>query len=883
MSYCGVCGEDYLRCNCESQQPYCDQCVEDTKCNYEMDSACVIYHPNPTDPPSGLDNLGMPNGSSAEDIFEAIDDFLANGANVPITIVNTRSINMQSSGTAKHTIAANVTISPDFNNQLEIRDNGVYARPYNENFLVKVDADDFPDYLKNQIVGGTDGIVSISTFVESGQVKVQPSIDIICLLNEIRDNYLEEFCAVVDLCKCFLTVQNFEALLAPGCPDGYTLNDEGTLCIQETEEPAVISEDTVEACVTRSTSWNAYGTLLYNSQFLNDGRGPAGSTTNNLDTDLSSGAVIAINTTNVWQNVAHAGSGTPDDLDGPLNRAGIWSCPEGSNITGTLGFVVPIDVPTTKTYYVGISGDNDVEIIVTPPNGSPTLIIETRHNDVSDYEDYYGDSVPFAGQGAFMPFRAWHIYPVTLQAGVNYVQISGTNNGSDGGYAAEIYNATAAELQAAALKPEFTSDPNNFPNDENPYSNIDLVFSTRCGRTSGTTFSVGSATCDDSTWTLDTSGGQPLVSPCQGINVSPENWVCRKTLTAPFSGYSVTLVWDRLDDANSYTIQYKPASEPDSAFVEVEGSPVANPSSGSTVTLDVDDLPTNQLDFRIRANFATCSTPWAPADNTDLCVGVDIDDSVELPDGIVGSPYSAQIPILAGSPPITITNIVAPSWMDLAVDVSAVFITGTPDVATSGTTVSFTLNNCSGITANYSDTIVVTEESTVPNPLVATVSMLCVNPNGGDSGCASQSIYQLQFDLPAALPSPVTLKVAAIDVYNSGTYRYRYGRQLIPSVPTNADNIGAYFPAEITIPAGVTQYITRTSGNPNITNYTYTTETGGFTVTHTCFNLCNPISNPNRVKELHFQPQAPNASLVLDFTRGSTPDTPANLVFFQVP
>lgn len=880
MSLCGVCGQDYLRCNCESQQPFCEQCAEDTECNFEMDSACVFYHPNQTDPPSKLTNLGMPNGSSAQSIFEAIDAFLNNNANVPITIVNTSTVTLTASGTAKHTIAAEVNLSPDFNNQLEIRNNGLYSRPYNENFWVKVNAADAPDYLENQITGGTDGIISINTFVESGKVKVQPMLDIQCLINAIRDNYLEEFCAIAEKCNCFLIVQNFEAVISPGCPDGYTLNDAGTLCVSEQTEDPEISETLITACESRSNAWNAFGALLYTS-YKNDGRGPAADTTNNLDDDLASGDVIAINTTNVWQNVAHAGSGTATDLDGPLNRAGIWACDEfgdpDNTYVGTLGFVVPVEVASTKIYYVGISGDNNVKISVTLPGGSPTLVVETRHNSSSDYEDYYDNSTPLSGQGIFMPFRVWHLYPVLLQAGVNYIEITGTNDGSVGGYAAEIYNATVAELQAAALKPAFTSDPNNFPYDQNPYSNIDLVFSTRCAKTSGTTFSVGNATCQDSTWTLDTSGGQPLVAPCQGINVSPDDWVCRKTVSAAFTGYAVDLAWDRVNNANSYTIQYKPQSDPDSSFTAVTGSPVDNPNSGSTVTLNVPSIPTNQVEFRIRANFPTCSTPWTIADNEDICHAVVLGD-VTLPDGVVGSPYFAQIPILEGTAPFTLTNVVKPSWMTIAPSALIVFITGTPDVATSGTTVSFTINNCSGSTDTFADTIVVTDEPSNPDPLIAQVRFDCINPPGGDGGCDSQSHTQVEFFLDDPLTSPLTMKVGVID--SQGSFRAKWGQDLIPSVPADYNVWGDGTPATITIPAGVTYYKTFVTGQPNNSTFIFG---GSFPITHTCFETCNSLYNSaNRIKEFYMQVQAPNASITLQFTPLVNSYTGSDTQFIQI-
>ena len=205
MPLCTTCGNDYLRCNCESQQPFCDQC-EEPGCNFEVDSKCVTYHPLPTSQPSKLENLGMPNGASAEEIFEAIDDFLGNSANIPITPVDTPSIDITTSGTAQHTIKADAKISPDPVNQLEIRSNGLYAKPYNENYWVKVDPTDTPDYLEEQIVGGSDGVVSNTVQNIGGLLQIVPTLNIQALLDKIRDQYGEAFCELVSNCINYIWV-----------------------------------------------------------------------------------------------------------------------------------------------------------------------------------------------------------------------------------------------------------------------------------------------------------------------------------------------------------------------------------------------------------------------------------------------------------------------------------------------------------------------------------------------------------------------------------------------------------------------------------------------------------------------------------------------------
>lgn len=206
MALCEICGSESLRCNCASTTPYCDTCNESDKCNMEMDTACVVYHPKypgVETSPTKLSNLNMPNGSSAEKIFEAIDKFLGNNANVPITEQDSNTINLTATGVAKHTLKADVKVSATQNNQLEVKTDGLYAKPHNENYLVKVNPLDIPDYLQNQITGGTDMIVSISVVESGGILSIQPTLNIQCLLNTLANNqnFVNLICTVKQTCE----------------------------------------------------------------------------------------------------------------------------------------------------------------------------------------------------------------------------------------------------------------------------------------------------------------------------------------------------------------------------------------------------------------------------------------------------------------------------------------------------------------------------------------------------------------------------------------------------------------------------------------------------------------------------------------------------------
>lgn len=586
----------------EPTQPFCQDCGDGNQCVEKVDSNCVVYHLDHPEKPSKLDNLGLPNGASAEQIFEAIDDKIGNSFNVPLTVQDSDTIDLTASGSVNHNLKADVKISATAGNIIEAKTDGIYATAQDDG-KVKVNATDVKDYLENQIIGGTDSIVSNSVIVESGQLKIQPSIDMVqlmaqlcanenfisCLLDriEITTSLFDKLCAITSKCSCNIPVTNFTKAYAPACPTGYTLVN-GVCTKVETTTPTIAST-TVTACVSTDGEFGRYGAIVYTGGFTATGTG-VGTT---LSSDITAGNVVALPVNGTWANPSMT------TTDGPVNRAGVWAC-GGIGTTGsTLGFSVPINITSTKQYYIAIAADDDFVLSVDGNNIADTTGIGNTY---------------WNGDGGAM-FRYWHVYPVILTAGIHYIGVSAADTGGvTSVVAAEIYDATLAELQAATLNPSYVADPSGFPLGQNHYANINLIFSTRCARQAGTTFSIGNATCPDSTWVLDVSGGNPLTPTCQGINSDTSLWSCTRTLTAAFPGYSVTLVWDKKSDALQYEVETKPASSPDSSYTGVAGSPFTQPvgAVGTTVVNAVTDP--NQI-FRIRAVSNSCSTPWAYASN----------------------------------------------------------------------------------------------------------------------------------------------------------------------------------------------------------------------------------------------------------------------------
>ena len=115
---------------------------------------------------------------------------------------------------------------------------------------------------------------------------------------------------------------------------------------------------------------------------------------------------------------------------GRLNIAGIWT--NNTSLREWIGIKKCITIPQTKTYYIGIAGDDVAKLSI-----NNQLVLDL--------------------QGAGWNFNTWKVFPITLNAGNNTFLLEGLSTGGAPNIAYEIYDATLAQLvavpNATALAP----------------------------------------------------------------------------------------------------------------------------------------------------------------------------------------------------------------------------------------------------------------------------------------------------------------------------------------------------------------------------------------------------------------------------------------------
>lgn len=151
-----------------------------------------------------------------------------------------------------------------------------------------------------------------------------------------------------------------------------------------------------------------YGAKIFAPGFNIDG---SGTITNTLTT------------VNVWRNPA-TGTFT---RTGPLLRSGVWNGldPEQPFFLW-LGFSVCINVPTSKTYYIGLGADN---LFAFRLNGN-TIVKFVQPGGILDRSS----------------FEYWWVYPVYMNAGLNVIECYGLNQGQVARFGCEIYDNTLQQL-----------------------------------------------------------------------------------------------------------------------------------------------------------------------------------------------------------------------------------------------------------------------------------------------------------------------------------------------------------------------------------------------------------------------------------------------------
>lgn len=220
-------------------------------------------------------------------------------------------------------------------------------------------------------------------------------------------------------------------ILYPYCPINYDLAPDNSYCFAEEIIPATPPSGAPDTLANQTDlSYSTCGTWIYSPGYNVNGTG-------------TSAQITTANS--FWCN-----GGTCVDntlVDGPLNRAGVWSTVLANN--QDIGFGVCIDITETKTYYIGIACDNYGIIKL-----DSTTIVE---QNVAALDAQY----PFTGAQA-STFKIFHIYPVVIPSGLHVLEMFGHNVSGAAALGCEIYNNTSAEIAAATS-----------------YSGLNLVFSSK--------------------------------------------------------------------------------------------------------------------------------------------------------------------------------------------------------------------------------------------------------------------------------------------------------------------------------------------------------------------------------------------------------------------
>jgi hypothetical protein len=250
------------------------------------------------------------------------------------------------------------------------------------------------------------------------------------------------------------------------CPDGYTLIDGN--CVIDTTIQADYSGTlvTLNAAIN-SAAYNKFGLRLYPDITANVkpllGDGATYVVKDNNGAGVTITPLISSLQSTVWGCTTptacstFTGSFPYPNYGGRLNIAGLWNTAYdgvGGLDGPELAFEYCIEITETKQYLVGISGDNKVKLYI---DGILNVFLDT----------------PSSIQNT--PFNFWHVFPITLTAGIHVIKLSGINISSDGAFAGEIYDITLSQFQATLTNPAIgTGNCGNTVSDLTPY----IIFST---------------------------------------------------------------------------------------------------------------------------------------------------------------------------------------------------------------------------------------------------------------------------------------------------------------------------------------------------------------------------------------------------------------------
>jgi hypothetical protein len=284
-----------------------------------------------------------------------------------------------------------------------------------------------------------------------------------------------------------------------GCPVGFDLNPDDTMCFSSTTTSVTVN-GTVYTAYTGNvnTGYNLNGTLFYFQREESEFPLQLTGTSSTLRTN--DGTVIpldAINTTSpLWDSL-----GTT--TNGRLNNVGVWGTPATSpNLPVgewiVLSFCLDIDV--SGTYLIGISADNRTRFRI---NGELIFTSEPLT----------------PGSNADLGY--WRVFEYELMSGQNIIQMEGINDGvSPASFGCEVYSGTVEQISGytteSQLEPHILFSTKNYRYETN--GNVVKLFD--LGESSGYSCPTG--------YTLDNCSDTPF---------------CRKTIYTATTFTGQTSLW----------------------------------------------------------------------------------------------------------------------------------------------------------------------------------------------------------------------------------------------------------------------------------------------------------------------------------------------------
>jgi hypothetical protein len=302
------------------------------------------------------------------------------------------------------------------------------------------------------------------------------------------------------------------------CGPSYSAYNE-TTCYSISSIPATPPSNPYTLVPKSYISYSGFGTYVYNP----------GYTISGYTNSITDGLYTIINTPFLWKNISSS------NTSGPLNRCGLWVNGSGQPVNTWVGFSVCLDVLTTKTYYIGIGGDNHFKLTL-----DGNVIVNTR----LAISQWYGLNYPFT---------RWNVYPITINSGPHILELFGWNNESFASFGCEIYDNTLNELITSSTLSDlniiFTSSgitsANVIQNSYDEY--LDTGFSCPDGYvynhcTNTCEFFSFCYTCPDPTPTV-TPGLSPTTTPTvtPTPTPTPTAFCCLDTNPLPSNGVTVNI------------------------------------------------------------------------------------------------------------------------------------------------------------------------------------------------------------------------------------------------------------------------------------------------------------------------------------------------------